>query len=490
MALLELSSIQKSFPGVKALDNVSFSIEKGEVIALLGENGAGKSTLIKILGGVHQQDKGCVTFQNKEVVIQNPTHAKKLGIGIIFQELNIVQSLSVLDNLFLGSETGLGMKKTAKEKEKAIEVLQVLGVTFQVNELCSQLSIAQQQMVEIAKALLLDTELLIMDEPTASLTAQDVKNLYGVVQDLTKKGIAVIYVSHKLEEIEFLADKIVFLRDGKHITTRNKKDVSRDKMIEIMVGRKLKDEFPTHATAVGNVMLQATKLSRGQKVRKASFELRSGEILGIAGLMGSGRTELVRLIAGADKPTSGEIQRNGKIAHISSPIDGINYGIGLVPEDRKNQGLVLQHTVFENFSLINLKENAKKGWVNDLRLKEHLASFKENMSIKYTAPDVPINNLSGGNQQKIVIAKWLEKDCSIFIFDEPTRGIDVGAKFEIYELMVMLLERGKSIIMVSSELPELLGMSNRILVMNNGSLVGQLENVSDVTQEEIMHLCV
>jgi len=206
--------------------------------------------------------------------------------------------------------------------------------------------------------------------------------------------------------------------------------------------------------------------------------------------MGSGRTELVRLIAGADKPTSGEIQRNGKIAYISSPIDGINYGIGLVPEDRKNQGLVLQHTVYENFSLINLKENTKKGWVNDLRLKGHLASFKESMSIKYTAPDVPIKNLSGGNQQKIVIAKWLEKDCSIFIFDEPTRGIDVGAKFEIYELMVMLLERGKSIIMVSSELLELLGMSNRILVMNNGSLVGQLQNVSDVTQEDIMHLCV
>ena len=489
MHILELHHIEKSFPGVKALDNISLTLDKGEILAIIGENGAGKSTLIKTLGGVHSPDQGNIIFEGQPISIPSPSFAKELGIGIIYQELNIIPGLTVQDNLFLGSERKLGWVQQKKEQEKAMAVFEALGIKLNLDQVCSQLSIAQQQLVEIAKALLIDIKVLIMDEPTASLTTHDVERLFGVIEKLTSDGISIIYISHKLEEVEQLADRIFIMRDGKHITTKLRDEIGRAEMIEAMVGKKMEHEFPPHSSTPGNILLSAKGVSYKDVIKDASFELRRGEIVGMAGLVGAGRTELVRLIAGAEQPTAGTIKVNGKVAVIQSPSDAMRVGIGMIPEDRKDQGLVIEQSVYSNFALVNLSNYHRLGWVNDKILDQQLASYKDKLGIKYAHHQQRIKFLSGGNQQKVVIAKWLERDCELFIFDEPTRGIDVGAKYEIYELMIMLLERGKSIFMVSSELPELLGLSDRILVMKEGRLVGRFDDMTHVSQEDIMELC-
>jgi len=489
MQLLELKAIDKSFPGVKALDNISLQLKKGEILAIVGENGAGKSTLIKILGGVHQPDKGSIFYQCKPISIPSPSVSKKLGIAVIHQELNIIPSLSVQDNLFLGNESGLGWINNGKEKDSALQIFDDLGVQIKLDQPCWQLNTAHQQLVEIAKALLSEIQVLIMDEPTASQTKRDVEHLFKVIKKLTSAGISVIYISHKLEEVEALADRIFILRDGKHITTQPKAKISRNELIEFMVGRKLENEFPKHTSNPGEVILKVQNLTHKETIKKVSFELRKGELVGIAGLVGAGRSELLRLIVGAQKPTGGTINLQGEVVVINSPLDSVKQGIGMVPEDRKEQSLVLNQSVYANFSLVNLPAYSSFGWVNDKQLASRLSAYKEKMGIKFAQGNQKIKFLSGGNQQKVIIAKWLEKDCDLFIFDEPTRGIDVGAKYEIYELLMMLIESGKSILMVSSELPELLGVSDRILVMKNGQIVGSFNDLSEVGQEEIMELC-
>ncbi|MDA0195901.1 MAG: sugar ABC transporter ATP-binding protein [Bacteroidetes bacterium] len=489
MSILELKSIEKSFPGVKALDKVSLELERGEILGLIGENGAGKSTLIKVLAGVHKPDSGRIIYGGTEISIPNPSFAKKHGIGIIYQELNIIPGLTVQDNLFLGSESGLGLIKGENEKNKALEILDTLGANFKLSQYCRELSIAQQQLVEIAKSLLIDINVLVMDEPTASLTGHDVEHLFKVIKKLVSEGLSVIYVSHKLEEIEELADRVFIMRDGKHISTKDKNDFTRNQMIEEMVGRKLESEFPDSVSEPGETLLKVEHLSYKKIISDVSFLVKRGEIVGLAGLVGAGRTELVRLIAGAEEPTGGSIEINGKVAVIKCPADAMKEGIGHIPEDRKDQGLIIEQSVLENFSLINLRSHSSYGWVWNTKLEKKLGDYKKQLSIKYSSSLQKIKNLSGGNQQKVVIAKWLERSCDLFIFDEPTRGIDVGAKYEIYELMMMLLQKGKSILMVSSELPELLGISNRIIVMKEGHLVGQFDDLTDVSQEDIMQLC-
>lgn len=489
MSVLELKSIQKTFPGVKALDGVSLDLQEGEILAIIGENGAGKSTLIKILGGVHQPDVGTINYFGEDITIPNPLFSKKQGIGIIYQELNIIPSLSVQDNLFLGSESSLGFIKNEKEKERAKTILKNLGTNFELSQLCSQLSIAQQQLVEIAKSLLIDIKVLIMDEPTASLTGHDVDHLFEVTRKLVADGISVIYISHKLEEVEELADRVFIMRDGQHIATHQKSHLSRHEMIEIMVGRKLENEFPPHQSNPGEKLLEVNNLSCGSTVKNFSFTINKGEIVGIAGLVGAGRTELVRLIAGAERPSAGTIAIDGRVAVIRSPADAMEQGIGLIPEDRKDQGLNVEQSVLENFSLINLPNYSQYGWIRSKELEKRLEHYRDKLSIKYAAGNQKAKFLSGGNQQKVVLAKWLERSCELFIFDEPTRGIDIGAKYEIYELMIRLLQEGKSVLMVSSELPELLGISDRIIVMKEGQLVGQFDDVTNIDQEDVMKLC-
>ena len=490
MSLLVLKNITKTFPGVRALDDVSLDLNQSEVLAILGENGAGKSTLIKLLGGVFQPDQGTIEFDGQETIIHTPKTAKEMRIGIIYQELNVIPFSTVLDNLFLGSERTIGFKKTSEEIAKAKVILEEFGISLPLDQRCSNLSVANQQLIEITKALLLDVRILVLDEPTTSLTDKDVDHLFEILEGLVEKGIGIIYISHRLEEIDRIANRLYFLRDGKHVGTFPKVGMTRDRMIELMVGRKLENEFPLFDPTPGDVVLSVDRLSYKDTVKDISFDLKAGEILGITGLMGAGRTEMIRLIAGADNHTSGNVYHSGKIAVIHSPADAIREGIGLLPEDRKAQGLVLKRPVGENFSLLNLKEYSSNGWISDKKLSNRLRFYKDKLSIKFSSQSQKSENLSGGNQQKLVLAKWLEKDCEIFIFDEPTKGIDVGAKYEIYELMNKLIEEGKSIIMVSSELPEVIGMSTRILVMKNGELVGELDNQEKRNQEEIMQIMV
>lgn len=490
MSLLRLDDISKEFPGVKALEDVTLEINSGEVLALLGENGAGKSTLIKIIGGIHAPDYGQVFYNDDEVQISGPADAQQLGIAIIHQELNLIPTLSVRDNLFLGSEKKLGLIARQPEIKKAEKILCSLGADISLNTPCRRLSVAQQQLVEIARALLQDIRLLVMDEPTTALTEEDVEHLFQTIRSLKRQGIAIIYITHRLAEVDQVADKLFFLRDGKHVGTRKKGEVDRSAMIELMVGRKLDQEFPDHKFSPGEFFLEVKNLNSPGKIKNASFQVRKGEILGITGLMGSGRTELVRLIAGADQPDSGEVVVAGKPIAVGDPRTSIRHGIGMLPEDRKSQGLVLGMSVAENFGLVNLDQYSKWGWISSNQLKQRLKTYLESLAIKVSGARQKALNLSGGNQQKLVLAKWLEKNCDVIIFDEPTRGIDVGAKFEIYQLMHRLVDQGKCIIMVSSELPEILGMANRVLVMREGEIVAQLDEVANLNQEDIMSLSV
>ncbi len=490
--LLEMRGIGKAFPGVQALQAVDLTLHRGEVLALLGENGAGKSTLIKVLSGAHQPDAGTIRVDGELVEIKRPVDAERHGIAVIYQEFNLIPALSVMDNICLGNERrrkGCLLDRPA-QLAMVRRLFERVGVDLNPHALISELTVAQQQMVEIVKALSRQASILVMDEPSAALSHHEVEHLFAFVEELRGQGMGIIYISHRLEEVERLADRVSVLRDGLHVDTQDARDLKRDRVIELMVGRKLENEFPERSARVGEVRLAVNDLQRTPSSSPASFELRRGEVLGLTGLVGAGRTELARVLFGADPRWKGEVRLDGRRLPLRSPRDAIASGICLLTEDRKAQGLVLALSVRENFALPNLSQFMRHGLISRSRESEAFKTYVDRFSIKIPHMEQPAGHLSGGNQQKIVLAKWLYQNAEVLLFDEPTRGIDVGAKFEIYELINGLAEEGKAIIMISSELPEVIGMSDRILVMREGYVQGELTDVKRVTQEEILRLAM
>jgi ABC-type sugar transport system ATPase subunit len=491
LLLLEMHRIHKSFPGVHALKNVSMKLLSGEVLGLVGENGAGKSTLIKVLGGAHLPDSGRILIEGESVHILSPTAAQQAGISIIYQEFNLIPDLTVRENIFLGREkTRIGFIRINKEQQATVKLFKKIGINIDPDARCSELTIAQQQTVEIAKALSVNAKIIVMDEPTATLTAQEVNRLFSIIRDLKSQGLGIIYISHRIEEVFEVADRVMVLRDGKHVDTERIDNLHRERLIEMMVGRPVDSEFPKHSANPGHERLRVENLCRGQAVRNVSFSVRAGEILGFAGLVGVGRTETMRFIFGADTPDSGQIFINGDKVEIQSPSDAIRWGICLLSEDRKGQGLVLIHSCQENYGLPNLDRLVSRVFLNRRKEQREFCNFAENLKIRMSGPEQLIMNLSGGNQQKVVIAKWLARNTDIMIFDEPTRGIDVGTKYEIYLLMNRLADEGKAVIMISSELPEILGLSDRIIVMHEGRVKGQITDVANATQEDIVSMAI
>lgn len=489
--LLRMEGITKSFPGVHALRGVDLELHSGEVLALLGENGAGKSTLIKVLAGAHVPDAGVIRIREEVTPIRNPIAARRAGVAVMYQEFNLIPSLTAAENIFLGRErTTAGWLRHGEEHRRAEDLFRRIGVAIPPDALCRDLSIAQQQVVEIAKALAIDASILVMDEPSATLTPQEVERLFAVIRDLQAHGLGIIYISHRIDEIFSIAGRVMVMRDGQHVGTLPVGQVSRDRLIEMMVGRRLDQEFPRRSATPGKPGLVVQNLRRGHAVRDVSFTIRRGEILGLTGLVGSGRTETARLIFGADRRDGGTIALDGRPLTIAQPRDAIRSGIALLTEDRKGQGLVVNQSVRDNFALPNLPFWSRLGFVNSRREGVAFNRFVESLRIRLADPEQPVKNLSGGNQQKVVLAKWLQRNCDVVIFDEPTRGIDVGAKYEIYLLMNELAAQGKAILMISSELPEVLGMSDRILVMHEGRLTGEITDVARATQEQIMQLAV
>ncbi len=487
---LEMRSIYKQYPGVRALDDVSLSVGASEVHALLGENGAGKSTLMKILAGAQNKDSGTILMDGATVNVDSPQKAMDLGISIIYQEFNLVPYLTAGENIFLGREPRAaipGFVDFKKLYSESQTVLNKLGVKIDARTAVHHLSIAQQQMVEIAKATSKKAKVIIMDEPSATLTDHELVALFNLIRQLKSEGVSIVYISHRLEEVFEVCDRATVMRDGKWITTRDVGDLTREEIIKLMVGRELKDAIPKVAAQQGVPALKVSHLSRAGVLHDISFEVKQGEVLGIAGLVGAGRTETVRAIFGADPLDSGTVEVMGKIVHIRSPQDAIKCGIGLVTEDRKQQGLVLGMTVRENTTLSNLDALTSFGFIRRKEEREIAEKYKTDLAIKTPTIEQTTQNLSGGNQQKVVLAKWLYTGSKVLIFDEPTRGIDVGAKSEIYKLMNELAAKGDAIIMISSELPEILGMSDRILVMHEGAIAGELSR-AEATQEKIMHL--
>jgi ribose transport system ATP-binding protein len=490
-ALLEMRGIVKSFPGVKALRGVDLSLQAGEVLALLGENGAGKSTLMKVLGGAYRADQGAITIDDREARFHAPQDSRRAGVAVIYQEFNLVPGLTACENIFLGQEvTRAGFVARKEERRRAAELFQRLGVKIDLDAPCRRLTTAQQQLVEIAKALAFEARIIVMDEPSAALTSHEVERLFEIIRDLKRHGIGVIYISHRLDEIFTIADRVSVLRDGVNVAERPIGNITRQEMIVQMVGRELKDEFPKRSVNIGPPRLAVAGLSRGRAVRDVSFEVRRGEILALTGLVGAGRTETVRLIFGADRRDSGEIRLDGRLLAIRTPREAIAAGIGLLTEDRKLQGLVLGHSVRENFGLPNLDRLSAAGFVQFRQEREEFGRYAQSLKIKTPHQEERARNLSGGNQQKVVLAKWLARNCDVLIFDEPTRGIDVGAKYEIYLLMNELAAQGKAIVMISSEMPEVLGMADRILVMHDGRVTGEILDVSRATQEQMMQLAI
>jgi len=476
---------------VHALKGVDFDLNTGECVALLGENGAGKSTLIKVLGGAHEPEEGMIEVEGKERRFSGPLDSLEAGVAIIYQEFNLVPGLSAAENIFLGIEpSNYGWVRKSEQNIRAMETFQRIGAEIDPKILCDQLTIAQKQLVEIAKALVRDAKILVMDEPSAALTKKEVEQLYLLVDDLKSKGIGIVYVSHRLEEVERLADRAVVMRDGERVGELSREELSRGKIIELMVGRSMDREFPSHTRNIGKVRLRVNSLRRGKKVRGVSLEVRAGEIVALTGLVGAGRTETGRLIFGADSREGGEIELDGRKLELRNPSDAIKEGICLLTEDRKEQGLILGLSVQENFGLPNLERFSRSGWIDQKRERASFSRFVEQIRIKISGPAQLAGQLSGGNQQKVVLAKWLERNAEVLIFDEPTRGIDVGAKFEIYQWMNRLADQGKAILMISSELPEVLGMSDRILVMKEGEVRGEVENGEGITQEKLIALAI
>jgi len=485
-----MRSITKEFPGVLALSNVDFNVRKGEVHALVGENGAGKSTLMKIIAGVYTRDEGEVIFQGKPVDFTNPRQAQESGIATIYQELNQVPYLSVTENIFLGDEITRGLSLNWSEMHRrAKELLAKLHLDIDPKTEIRKLGVGEQQMVEVAKALHHKADLIIMDEPTSSLSIREIKDLFAIVRELKQQGVSVIYISHHLEEAFDLSDRITVLRDGRLIATRESTNLDVDSLIHLMVGRDLAEKFPKEDAPRGQELLRVENLCLGDRLQNISFSAYGGEVLGLAGLVGAGRTELVRAIFGADPIDDGKFFINGKEVVIHSPQDAVHYGMGLLTEDRKTQGLFLHMSVRDNIVMAIL-ERLTRGMVTSRRKEVTLTQrFIDYLAIKASSQNQLAINLSGGTQQKVVLSKWLAIEPKILIFDEPTRGIDVGAKIEIYKMMNQLARQGVAIIMVSSELPEILGMSDRILVMGGGRIKGELSR-AEVTEEKIMEYAV
>ena len=466
--LLKMDNISKSFNGVQALKDVQLEVLAGEVHVLIGENGAGKSTLMKILTGVYTRDTGSIYFKGQEFSVKNPKEAQEKGISIIHQEFNLLPHLTVAQNIFIGREprkyAGLCIDDK-RMNEETTKLLKSMNLKIDPNTLVKNLSVAEQQMVEIAKALLTKSEVLVLDEPTAALTESEIKELFRIVKQLRGEGVGIVYISHRMEEFNVIADRVSVLRDGSYVGTRVWKDTSIDDIIKMMVGRDIKDKYPKRIPKIGEVIFEVKNVKRGKTIKDVSFNIRQGEILGFAGLMGAGRTEVCRAIFGADPVEKGTFILEGKEIKIKSPVDAINHGITYLSEDRKRDGLLLNLDVEENTVLANLREYSKYGVVNDKRCKEVSEEKVKELKTKTPSINQKTKFLSGGNQQKVLIGRWLCRDTKVIIFDEPTRGIDVGAKFEVYSLMNELAAKGVAVIMISSELPEILGMSDRIVVM-------------------------
>jgi ribose transport system ATP-binding protein len=488
--VLEMQGITKRFQGVSALENVNLTIYPGEVHALMGENGAGKSTLMKILAGAYTADEGEIRINGKPIKITDPASARQAGINLIYQELNVAPNLTVTENMFMGSELKKGqfLDRQAMQTE-AQQVLKSLGATFKANTIVGNLAIAEQQQVEIARALKDKSRILVMDEPTAALSDRETERLFEVIRKLRADGIAIIYISHRMEEIYALADRISVLRDGQYIGSLTRAEISPQRLVQMMVGRSMQNFYEhQRRTNPGAVVLEIKNISDGRKVQPVSFQLHAGEILGLAGLVGAGRTEVSRLIFGADPKASGEVWLNGKKLKINSPGDAIAAGIGYVPEDRKDQGLFLEMSSRKNIGLNRLQQDAKGGLVNWGSVNNIAKQAVEDFNIRLANLEIRAVDLSGGNQQKLLLARWLAIKPTVLMLDEPTRGVDIGAKSEIYRIISDLAAQGVSILMVSSELPEVIGMSDRVLVMREGQLVGELNDSAgqEITQENIM----
>jgi ribose transport system ATP-binding protein len=485
--VLEMRHIRKTFPGVVALDDVDFELRRGEVHILIGENGAGKSTLMKILSGAYQKSAGQIFLDGAEVEIKNPRHAQGLGIGIIYQEFNLIPHLSVGENIFLGREPQRlpGLINQGAIFQEAARVLSTLGVTLDPQRLVKELKVADQQMVEVAKALSLDARILIMDEPTAALTEHEIKELFATIRRLKDKGVAIVYISHRMEELFEIGDRVTVLRDGRSVGTYDVPGMNKSELIRLMVNRELTELFPKERVAKGAEVLRVEGLSTQGGLKDISFSLHKGEVLGIAGLLGAGRTKLARAIFGLDKITSGTIYINGEAQRIGSPRAAINSGIGFLTEDRKSQGLVLPLSVKENLCLASVDKFSSWGLMDTREEQREASKYVKDLRIKTPGLDQKVVYLSGGNQQKVVLSKWLCCQSEVFLFDEPTRGVDVGAKAEIYGLMNRLTASGVAIIMISSELLEVLGMSDRVLVMRAGRITGEF-SAEEATQERIL----
>ena len=491
--ILTMKDIDKSFPGVHALDHVNFEVKRGEVHALMGENGAGKSTLMKVLTGIYQKDSGSITYKGKETEFHNTREAQDAGVVIVHQELNMIGDLTVAQNIFIGREPKKGIRVDDKKMiEDSRKLFQELNIEIDPKEKMSNLTVGKQQMCEIAKAISHKAEVIVFDEPSAALTEKEIADLFEIIKDLRKKGLGIVYISHRMDEIKVITDRVTVMRDGGYVGTLITAESTKEDIINMMVGRVIYEDPKEHSMVAPDapVVLKVEHLNAGKMVQDVSFELRKGEILGFSGLMGAGRTETARALFGADPKQSGKISIMGKDGQlrevtINSPQDAVKYGIGYLSEDRRRYGVVVQKSVNENTTLATMEQFTSGIFINKAKEKEVSEKYIKELATKTPNGDQLVVNLSGGNQQKVVIAKWLTRDSDILIFDEPTRGIDVGAKNEIYKLMSKLAAEGKSIIMISSEMTEILRMSDRIIVMCEGKVTGNID-ISEATQEHIM----
>ena len=484
-----MKGITKSFGTNYVLRGVDFTIKAGEVHALMGENGAGKSTLMNILTGLHKPDAGEILIDGSQKQFDSPKEAEKFGLSFIHQEMNTWPEMTVVENLFLGNEiqNAIGWIDNKKMRALAIETFRELGVSLNLDEEVKNLSVGQQQMIEIAKSLLSDGEVIIMDEPTAALTEREIEVLFRIIQNLKQKNVAIIYISHRMEEIFKISDRITVMRDGVSVDTKRTADTSNDEVVRKMVGRDLADYYPAKTSKIGPIVFEAKKLSSERKFQDVSFQVKAGEIVGFSGLMGAGRTEIMRSIFGIDPLDGGEMYLEDKKITISNPNDAIRQGIGFLTENRKEEGLILDYSISENISLPSIDGFRKNGLIDTQAEKDFVELLMERLKVKAEGCDDIVSGLSGGNQQKVVLAKWIGIGSKVLILDEPTRGVDVGAKREIYQLMNELADRGVAIVMVSSDLPEVLGVSDRIVVVHEGKISGELQR-GEATEEKIMKL--
>ncbi|NLJ41219.1 MAG: sugar ABC transporter ATP-binding protein [Clostridiales bacterium] len=489
--ILKVKGITKEFPGVRALDDVSFNIERGTIHALIGENGAGKSTLIKILGGIYHPNSGKIELNGEEREFHSPFEARKGGISLVHQEIKLSDPLTVAENMFLGNLMLKGKQVVDWKgmRRRAQEIVDDLGMDIDVNATVESLTVAKQQVVAIMQAINNNSKILVMDEPSAVLTDRELESMFRIVRQLREQGITIIYISHRLDEVFQLCDNVSVLRDGRHINTLPVADVTKTELINMMVGREMGLEYPKEVGNIGETILEVKNLNRGKYLKDISFKVRSGEVFGISGLVGAGRTELARAILGIDRIDSGEIYVRGKKVHYHTFAQAIDDGLGLIPEDRKLQGLVQMMSVKKNTTLVNLDRVIRRGVIKNTLEDEFSNEYTKKLNVVAPSMETEVQYLSGGNQQKVVIAKWLFQEAEILFLDEPTRGIDVGAKTEIYRLINQMVKEGRTVIMISSEMPEILGMCDRIMVMHEGRKMGELD-VADATQEKIMALCV